>query len=257
SLDGVINVLLVAEAGTRQTEASATVQIFKPITVTAFSIDPPKLVLYVAQTLTINWDVSGADSINISGLESFSSTPIQAALDASGSAAVVGIPTGPLTLMLNAQNSDTNVQEPLTIEMIAPQCTASNGDASLRASPDLADQVIATIPQGTTVIVDAQDAQSQWLRVQLTGGAHGWGERTAFTCADTFSVDDLYKELLVPTARPVFTIVPTLSTPLPTLAAPTAALRPTLSLSSTQPNPTTAPTSTRTPTRTPQATAAG
>ncbi|MFN8565127.1 MAG: SH3 domain-containing protein [Anaerolineae bacterium] len=106
---------------------------------------------------------------------------------------MVGIPRGPLSLMLMAQNADTTVQQPLTIETIPPQCTASRADASLRASPDASDQVVATIPQGTTVVVDAQDAQGQWLRVQLSGGAHGWGERTAFTCADTFSVDDLYK----------------------------------------------------------------
>ena len=43
---------------------------------------------------------------------------------------------GPLTLTLTAQNDDTTVQQPLTVEMIAPQCSASSGDASLRASPD-------------------------------------------------------------------------------------------------------------------------
>jgi len=261
SLDGAVNVVLVASSGTRQTQASQTVQIFKPLMVNTFSIDPPKMVLYVAQTITIKWDVAGADSVSISGLESFTSTPIQASYGASGNFSVVGIPTAPLTLTLTAQNGDTSVQQPLTVEMIAPQCTASGGDASLRASPALADQVIATIPNGTTVIVDAQDAQSQWLRVQLTGGAHGWGERTAFTCANTFSVDDLYKALIVPTAPPAFTIVPTLATPaatqaaLPTLAAPTPS--PSLVPSRTQVNPTTAPTFTRTPTRVAPATAAG
>ena len=98
--------------------------------------------------------------------------------------------------------------------------------------------MVATIPEGTTVVVDAQDAQSQWLRVQLSGGAHGWGERTAFTCADNFSVDDLYKELIVPTAQPEFTIVPTLITATEP-RRPTAG-RPTLPASLT-----TAPTSTR------------
>jgi hypothetical protein len=96
------------------------------------------------------------------------------------------------------------------------------------------------------VTVDAQDALGQWLRVQLAGGAHGWGERTAFTCAANFSVDDLYKELIVPTAPPAFTLVPTLSTavtPTPSQADAT----PTQSLATpTVPRPTTAPTSTRT-----------
>ncbi|MBI1258964.1 MAG: FHA domain-containing protein [Chloroflexi bacterium] len=255
TLDGAVNVVLVAASGSRQTQASDTVQVFKPITITTFAINPPQVVLYVAQTITLDWNASGADTTTFSGLENFTSTPSQATYGASGSISVVGIPTGPLILTLNAQNKDTMVQQPLTVEMIAPQCSASNGDASLRASPDPLDQIIATIPQGTTVIVDAQDAQSQWLRVQLTGGAHGWGERTAFACADNFSVDDLYKALIVPTARPLFTIVPTLSTSIPTLAAATAV--PTNKPPSTLPNPTTAPTFTKTPTRTPQATAAG
>jgi hypothetical protein len=151
----------------------------------------------------------------------------------------VGIARGALDLTLSAQNEDTTVRQPLSVALVTPQCTASRADASLHTSPSAADQVIATIPEGTVVTVDAQDALGQWLRVQLAGGAHGWGERTAFTCATNFSVDDLYKELIVPTAPPVFTLVPTLSTavtptPSQSLATPTL------------PRPTTAPTSTRT-----------
>ena len=258
SLDGAVNVVLVAASGTRQAQASQTIQIFKPITINTFTVDPPKMVLYVAQTLTLKWDAPGAVSTSISGLDKFTTTPLDASYGASGNVSIAGIPNGPLTFTLTAQNEDTTVQQPLTVEMIPPQCTAGSTDASLRASPDPADQVIATIPQGTTVIVDAQDAQSQWLRVQLTGGAHGWGERTAFTCADTFSVDDLYKELIVPTARPVFTIVPTLATVAAATASP--AIKPQSTIikpPSTLANPTTAPTFTRTPTRTPPPTAAG
>jgi hypothetical protein len=244
-LHGAVTVVLTAASGTRQTETSETVQVFEPITLSYFTVDPPQMVLYVAQSMTISWGAPGAASTTVTGLENFTSTPLDPAYGESATVTVVGIPRGPLTLTLMAQNPDTAVQRPLTIEMITPQCTASDGDASLRASPDLRDQVVATIPQGTTIVVDAQDAQSQWLRVQLTGGAHGWGERTAFTCANTFSVDDLYKELIIPTAQPEFTIVATLSTPSVPTATPSAT--PTVRPTNTQPRPTTAPTFTRTP----------
>ncbi len=242
SLDGAVTVILTAANGTRETQASETVQVFKPITVSNFSIDPPRLILYVVQTITLSWNAPGAVSTSISGLENFSTTPLDASYGASGSITLVGIPTAPLTITLTAQNGNSTVQQPLNVEIITPQCTATSGDVPLRATPDSSDQVVATIPQGTTVIVDGQDPLSQWLRVQLPGGAHGWGERTAFTCADNFSVDDLYKELNVPTARPAFTIVPTLST----ATFPTAT--PTLAPTQTPlPRPTTAPTHTRTP----------
>ena len=242
SLHGLVSVALLAANNGRQTQTSETVQVFRPITVTEFSVEPPQMVLYVAQTITVRWSAPGSTNTAISGLEGFTSTPLNATYSASGSVEVVGIARAPLKLTLTAQNEDTTVQQPLIVEMLTPQCTAAGGDASLRASPDTIDQVIATIPLGTTVVVDAQDALGQWLRVQLTGGAHGWGERTAFTCADNFSVDDLYKELIVPTARPEFTIVPTISTAVTQTASPTPRAS-----STTAPRVTTAPTSTRTP----------
>jgi hypothetical protein len=76
-----------------------------------------------------------------------------------------------------------------------------------------------------SVVVDAQDNSGQWLRAQLTGGVSGWGARSAFTCASTFNVDDLRKEVNVP-------MLPT----------------PTLTFTPPPPTLTTAPTSTSTPT---------
>ncbi len=246
ALNGSVAVVLTAGDGHKQTQASETVQITQPITISAFKVDPTQVVLYVAQTITISWNAEGATSTSISGLDTFTSTPINATYGASASVSVAGVPTAPLTITLTAKNNDTSVQQPLTVQMITPQCTAAGGDAVLRASPMTSDQIVATIPQGTIVVVDAQDAQSQWLRVQLAGGAHGWGERANFTCADNFSVDDLAKAV-TPTVQPAFTIVPTLSTGI----APTATPLP----SATLVRPTTAPTFT--PTRNPLATAAG
>ena len=215
-----MTITLTAASGSRETEASQTVEVYKPVTISTFTVDPPRVVLYVAQTITITWNAPGASTTQITGLDNFSNTPLDPSYPAAATITSVGIPRGPMTITLTAQNEDTSVQQPFPLEVIPPQCSASGGDVPLRIAPVTSEQVIATIPSGTTVVVDAQDALSQWLRVQLTGGAHGWGERTAFTCADTFSVDDLFKELIVPTARPEFTIVPPLGTP---VAAPTTA----------------------------------
>ncbi len=212
ALDGAVTVTLMALNSGRQSEARETVEIYAPVTIESFTMTPQRLVLYVAQTVTFSWNAPGATTTQISGLDSFTIMPLDTTYGAAASVSVVGIPRAPLTLTLTAQNADTSIQQSLVVEMISPQCTTSNGSVALRATPDRDDQIVATIPEGTTVVVDAQDALSQWLRVQLSGGAHGWGERTAFTCANTFSIDDLYKELIIPTARPEFTIVP----PLPT-----------------------------------------
>jgi hypothetical protein len=219
-LHGHLELLLVAENGTRTAQDSETVEVFRPITVSYFRVEPPRLVMYVVQPITVSWSAPGATTTGISGLGDFSPPP-DPSYGETASYTGVGIPRGAVTFTLMATNEDTSSEQQLQVEMITPQCTADGGDVSLRASPDTADQVVATIPAGTTIVVDAQDALGQWLRVQLPGGAHGWGERTAFTCADNFSVDDLYKELIVATARPDFTIVPTLATGIPLSGSPT------------------------------------
>lgn len=221
-LHGMLEVLLTASNGTRTAQDSAMVEVFKPITISYLRVEPPQIVLYVVQPITVSWSAPGATTTTIGGLGDFSPPP-DPSYGEMGSYSAIGIPRSPLTLTLIGQNEDTTSQQVLQVETITPQCTAESGDVSLHASPDNSDQVVGTIPAGTTVVVDAQDALGQWLRVELPGAAHGWGERTAFTCADNFSVDDLYKELIVATARPEFTIVPTLATGIPLTASPGAA----------------------------------
>jgi hypothetical protein len=231
------------------------VQVFQPVSISSFTIDPPRLTLYVAQTVNLAWNAPGATSTSITGLENFEGTELDPSYGDSASISLIGIPRGPLNLTLVALNEDGVAQQQLNVEMISPQCNASEGDASLRASPNATDQVVATIPLGTTVVVDAQDVSGQWLRIQLPGGAHGWGQRSTFTCASTFSVDDLYKELNVPTPAPQFTIVPTLNTAVaPTRSAPAPTTAPTQAVTvsiSTVASPTRTATATRTRTPVP------
>lgn len=224
-LSGTVTLRLVALNGAQQAEATQVVSIAPPLIVNYFTHEPARLVRYVVQPLTLNWNVSGAVTTQISGLERFSNSPINAAYGSTATLSVVGIPMAPLTVVLTANSQNgTSLQQSLTIEIIDPQCTAGANGAALFAGPDRAHQIIGTVPANTTVIVDALDPSGQWLRVQMTGGALGWGQRTDLTCADTFAVENLRKELMLPTPPPTRTPTPPPSvTPQPSATGSTAA----------------------------------
>jgi hypothetical protein len=223
-LTGTVTISLIALNGAQQTESSQIVSIAPPLIVNYFTYEPARLVRYVVQPLTLNWNVSGAVTTHITGLEGFSTSPINTAYGSTATLSVVGIPTTPLTVVLTANNQNgASLQQQLMIEIIDPQCTAGSSGAALFAGPDPAHQIIGTVPADTTVIVDALDPSGQWLRVQMTGGALGWGQRTDLTCADTFAVENLRKELILPTPPPTRTPTPPPSaTPQPSATGSTA-----------------------------------
>jgi hypothetical protein len=154
--------------------------------------------------------VPNATTTQLVGIETFSTTPIESVYGSTGTVSVVGrlnedVTT--VTLLAQDENGQT-LQEPLTIAAINPQCTADE-EVSLRNGATPQNQVISTLPEGETVVVDARDQDGGWLRVQIAGGAHGWGERDSFTCANTFNVDDLQIDLNFPTPIPAPTETPT------------------------------------------------
>ncbi|MBK8026882.1 MAG: FHA domain-containing protein [Chloroflexi bacterium] len=201
---------LVAGRGNVEARMDIPFRVYVPLKVETFTYSPRPVVLYVAQTLTLDWNVSGAVVTRITGLENFTTGQLDTAFGATGSLTVAGIPTAPVTAVLFAEGDESQLETRLPVEVIAPQCSPLTADVPLRSLPDASGQVVGTIPRGTTVVVDAQDALGQWLRVQLSGGAHGWGERSAMSCADTFSPDDLIKELV--------NLPPTLTLPMPPTA---------------------------------------
>jgi len=226
-LAGQIEVSLVGVNGSRQDTASQTVFIYRPMSVDYFRVEPQQVVRYVVQPLTVSWNVPGAVSVTISGLEGFSATPVLAsAYPSQGEITdLVGIPTEAVTITLSAEDEIGNVtQQSLALEMVTPECAPAGEPVTLYAGPDERQQVVGTVPAGASVVVDAQDQSGHWLRAQLTGGLSGWGPRSQFTCATTFNVDDLRKELnvpMLPTPTPVPPATATatpLPSPLPTLA---------------------------------------
>ena len=195
-------------------EASATeqVEVYPPLQTSYFNVEPSPLVRYVNQTMTLNWSVPNAQSTQLVGIETFSTTSIESAYGATGSISVTGMLTGDqttVTLIANDAFGQT-LQEPLTLMTIDPQCSAQS-DVSVRNGPSAQHQVVGTIPSGQIVVVDARDEGSNWLRVQLAGGAHGWGERLSFACANTFNPDDLQIDVNFPPPPPTATPTPTMT----------------------------------------------
>lgn len=233
---GSVVVSVVGTNGSQQTTIDRTVYVYKPMGEPVFTVDPPQLVRYVVQNLTVSWSVPNAVTTRLNGLEAFSNTPVETTYGADGTiTGVVGIPAGTFTLTLYSEDEVGNTREtPLDMPVINPECHPAGALVTLYAGPDARHQVVGTVPQEAFVVVDAQDSSGQWLRAQLPGGLSGWGVRSEFSCAPNFNVADLLKELTVPTLPPAS------ATPIPSNTAPPT-VPPTRSPTTT-PRPVTTPT---------------
>ncbi|MEP6987666.1 MAG: SH3 domain-containing protein, partial [Chloroflexota bacterium] len=193
------------------------------------------VVRYVVQNLTLNWSAIGAVKTRLTGLESFTNTPLQPEYAAQGNlSGLVGIPDQSLHLILYAEDSAGNQQQQaLDVPVIDPECMPAGPPVTLYNGPDVRYQVVGTVPAGAVVVVDAQDGSGQWLRARLQGGLSGWGIRSEFACAQTFNTADLVKELNAPTLPPpTLTLVPSVTpTVRPVTATPLADRTPTTSAS--------------------------
>ena len=228
-LHGQVVVSILGVNGERQDSASQTVQVYRPMALDSFAVEPSRMVRYVVQPVTIRWNVPGAVSVQITGLESFSVAPLEPTYEAEGEITVVGIPLDAVSITLLAQDEAGNTLETtIPMEMVTPECAPAGESVTLFVGPDIRQQVVGTVRAGTNVVVDAQDESGQWLRAQLPGGISGWGARSAFACAATFNVGDLRKEVnvpMLPTLTPT-PVPPPTGTPGP-LPSPVASVTPT------------------------------
>jgi hypothetical protein len=240
-LRGLVEIALVGENGEKSSSASQTIYVYEPLGSVAFTADPPTMVRYVVQNLTVHWDVPGAISVQLGGVGAFSNIALEPAYGAVETLSIVGIPAGPFSLMLTAQDEAGNtLQQSIDIQVVNPECGPANDSVTLYAGPDPRHQVVGTVPGGTMVVINAQDSGGQWLRAEIPGSDGGWGLRSEFVCADTFDPNELYKEVNLPTVPP----------PTPT---PTSTNTPTATATATA-TPTSSPTPTLTPSHTPRPT---
>lgn len=214
-------VLTVQGTGNGETvEASVPVYIYREMVVENFMADPGNLVRYVVTTITVSWDVPGATTVEINGLEAFTNAPLEDVYGPSGTIpGVSGVASGPIILALRAEDAVGNVAEDTFTLTVSDAYCVANTQVTLREGPNPNNQQIGTVPSGERVIVDAQDGGAGWLRVVLPSGVYGWGERGFFTCDEGFRVEELRAILDVPAPLPTMTatLVPT---PTPTLAPP-------------------------------------
>ncbi len=194
-----------------QVSSEQLVQVAPPLQLTTFIADPPQLVRYVVQPLSLEWEVANAEFTRISGLEALTGVAIGDSFGPEGNVTdLLGIPQNPLVLTIYAESAlGTTMTETIRIEVIDPRCTAIGGPVQLYAGPNPANQVVGSVPEATSVKVDAQEEDGGWLRVQLTGGIAGWGPLAAFDCNSTFAPSSLRKVVDVVTPVPSPTVTAT------------------------------------------------
>jgi hypothetical protein len=245
NLMGEVTIELQAINGSREDSSSQTITVYSPLVIESFTINPPQLLRYVVQNVDMSWNVPGAVSTYITGLEAFSTSQIEPSFGAQGSVGpLAGVATDALTVTLNARDAYGNtISQAFTLEVVDPQCTA-NADVILRSGPDAVyPQLSATATLGVPVVVNARDAAGNWLRVQFPDGSSGWGPITDFTC--DFEFQNLQVEANVPpTPTPTTTPTATASSTSTSTATFTSTRTPTNTATVTY-------TSTRRPTRTP------
>jgi len=195
---GMVEVALMASGRREEARVVVPLTIYLPLSVESFTYSPRPLMQFVTQTFVISWSVPGATISRVEGLGDFTTATTDTSFGAAGTITAAGIAFAPLTVTLYAEGDESVLQQMFVIEMNTPKCSALTADVLLRSLPSPTGQVIGTIQQGApSVTVDAQDISGQWLRVPLTGGAQGWGERTALTCEATFVVADLFTDIAV------------------------------------------------------------
>ncbi len=223
-LDGNIEIMVIARNGSRSIRDSVSSFIYVPIALNSFEVNPNPLIANTVNTLTISWDVSGAAFVRISGLNDFTNNLIQSSTEYGAVhtlEGIGGIPTESLNLTLYAEDqSGESIETPLLVPLIDPVCTTIS-EIALHEGPDTRYQQVGTIPNTTSVVVLAQDADAAWLRVRLPEDIRGWSPREAFTCAENFDLADLRTEINVPdlptpTVEPQVTATqPLAPTPIP------------------------------------------
>lgn len=179
---------LIVEGGGQETRREHIIRLYDRAAITSFTADPPRIVRYVRQTLTLNWEVVG--DATVAGLENFldGASP----LETEGSLQAIGVAEDNLNLILTVSGEfDQSVQHTLGVPAIAPECTSLPGEFTLYDQPDEAASVVTTITSLTTLVVDGRDGTGSWLRFPVTEDVRAWGQRDAFKCNENFVVDDL------------------------------------------------------------------
>lgn len=200
-LSGTVEITVFARNRAQSIQSSISSYVYVPIAMNTFDVTPNPLIRNTVNTLTISWDIAGAAFVRISGLSGFTNNLIQSATEYGAVhtlEGVGGIPDAPLELTLYAEDeAGTSIEETLTVALVDPQCTTI-GEVPIHEGPDARYQQVATVPDEAIVVILAQDADADWLRLQLPGDIRGWGISESFDCAENFDLSSLRTEVNIP-----------------------------------------------------------
>lgn len=213
--NGDILIELVARSGERIDTATVGVVVFEPLVVELFEVLPQTMLRNVVGQIDVSWRVGGASNVRISGLEVFQYN-VETRYPASGEiVGVPGIPEEAFTITLIAEGARGNsLESAVTVDLINPECIVTVESLTLHADPDPTSNVVSTVPEDVSLVVDRQDETGQWLRIRLEAGVRAWGALAGLDCAEMFNPADLKIEPGA-LAAPVETTAPDAATATP------------------------------------------
>lgn len=204
---GQIAVSLIAEGADGVVTQSVTAFVYRPLNVLEFTTMPNALVRRVITPLTLSWQVEGASTLRLEGLENFTNQEVPLLLDAQGAQTFYGYTNDSLTLTLFLQDEVGNVKrEQRTLEAVDAQCTATR-TLALHEGADERHPQSSVVSEGTRLVALARNTESTWLQVRFEG-INAWAETAALACDDTFTIENLLIEANAP-ALPTLTPAPT------------------------------------------------
>lgn len=230
-LDGQVNIQITALNGHLRDSETRSITVYQPATIAAFDVAPESLFADVEQALTLTWEVANAQSVTITGLDSFLGAPLPPLQGES--LVVTGIPVAPFSVKLSITDERglvTELERPVRVEPAL--CAPLQPDTRLYNLPDTRARVVSVLQGNGQAQASGIDQTRTWLRFRLPDGSQAWGQRSGFDCLGTFDVERLR---LIEVAAPTPTIAPPLT--LIPQATPTFT-----------PTPRTAPTTAPTPT---------
>jgi hypothetical protein len=209
--EGTLEIDVLGYRGSETVEASTVASVYIPLRVVSFSVEPETLVRHTVNTLRLSWEVSGAETVRLSGLSDFTNQLFQSSTEYPSEhtlEGVAGVAQEPLRIVVRAEDERGNLlEESFFVDVIDPLCTVQS-DLLLLEGPDVRYQPVGQARAGSSVIVTARDSDTGWLRVRLNGEVTGWGALDSFECADTFELADLRIETDVPELPPTPTPSP-------------------------------------------------
>ncbi len=227
---------LEARNGDQVVQKQITVTVVPALKINDFRITPNPVLRNVRQSVTLNWNVSGATSIRFVGLEALTGQPDNTSHPPSGELQLNGAPRDTVDLKLVAAASDnTQIDQSIHVDVKNPVCKVSVSNAEIRGGPGDVYPILRTIASNSEIMPDGRDSSAQWVHLAPSPEPQAWIAASAITC-DGFSPDALTEITAIPpTPTPLPSATPTATyTPTPTeTATPTVGTTKTASVTAT------------------------